>query len=428
MIWTISSNNFKNMNYCKIKQRVYVQLQGPTPQRLRPRASVQQNASPAPQHSCARRGVLLSLPLLTILHGTPYPRIASAASVTAEPVLDQPMRRLRLPQGTVGRDYVLVQLSVRGKGPFDFMVDTGLTAELITPHLRKALDIPPSRQRIDSGLGAGGAVQAADLVQLEGASLVGADWLPLPPLTAVVTDFLQEHMDPEHDPVEGMLGMELLEMFDVDFDFPEGRLRFFKPGDGASVAAGAGLVEVPAAVLNETGVLGIRATSPQANAGKGGRGGGGRQPFVGIIDCGASFSAMNWKAAALAGLPPKGDPAYRTSDPSRPSVAILGIDGRPQQVPTIPVQLTFVGDARRAGGDGKGGVTFASPPATWRPWAPVDAAVADLPVFSQLLGDGRTPFDGPAALIGLDVLTQRRIMRITQSGTGQHRSAPAPTP
>lgn len=37
----------------------------------------------------------------------------------------------------MGRDYVLVQLSVRGKGPFDFMVDTGLTAELITPHLRK---------------------------------------------------------------------------------------------------------------------------------------------------------------------------------------------------------------------------------------------------------------------------------------------------
>lgn len=31
--------------------------------------------------------------------------------------------------------------------------------------------------------------------------------MPIPPLTAVVTDFLQEHMDPEHDPVEGMLGM-----------------------------------------------------------------------------------------------------------------------------------------------------------------------------------------------------------------------------
>jgi hypothetical protein len=36
----------------------------------------------------------------------------------------------------------------------------------------------------------------------------------------------------------------------------------------------------------------------------------------------------------------------------------------------------------------------------------------DLPVFAQLLGDGdaRKPFNGPAALIGLDVLAQRRVV------------------
>lgn len=31
--------------------------------------------------------------------------------------------------------------------------------------------------------------------------------IELPPLTAVVTEFVQAHLDPEHDPVEGMLGM-----------------------------------------------------------------------------------------------------------------------------------------------------------------------------------------------------------------------------
>ena len=35
----------------------------------------------------------------------------------------------------------------------------------------------------------------------------GTKPLELPPLTAVVTDFAQEHLDPQHDPVEGMLGM-----------------------------------------------------------------------------------------------------------------------------------------------------------------------------------------------------------------------------
>lgn len=46
-------------------------------------------------------------------------------------------------------------------------------APSLNPNLQ-ALDIPPSRQRIDSGLGAGGAVQAADLVQLEGMCKVPA--------------------------------------------------------------------------------------------------------------------------------------------------------------------------------------------------------------------------------------------------------------
>lgn len=53
--------------------------------------------------------------------------------------------------------------------------------------------------------------------------------------------------DPDHDPVEGMLGMELLSLFDADFDWPAGRLRLYKPGEGAAVAQEAGLIEVTAA-------------------------------------------------------------------------------------------------------------------------------------------------------------------------------------
>eukprot|EP00976_Prorocentrum_cordatum_P028970 589107-Prorocentrum_minimum.AAC.1 len=64
-----------------------------------------------------------------------------------------------------------------------------------------------------------------------------------------------------------MLGMELLDQFDTDLDFPAGRLRFWHPGDGCASNGGAGalmgggalmgpLVEAPSAVLNETGLLG----------------------------------------------------------------------------------------------------------------------------------------------------------------------------
>lgn len=325
------------------------------------------------------------------------------APVASGPVIDVPMERLRLPRGTAGRDYVLVKLRVRGQGPFDFMVDSGLTAELITPHLQRLLGISGSGKQLSNGLTAGGQMKGADLVQLRDAALVGPRGdLPLPPLTAVVTNFIQEHLDPNHDPVEGMLGQELLAQFDSDFDFNANRLRLWAPGAGAAVAAQAGLVRVPAAVLNETGLLGIRVTSTAAAA----QGG---QPFVGIIDCGASFSALNWQAAALAGLPPKGDRLYAHGTP----IYGVGIDGKPVPLPTTPLSLTYVGDPIK--GNNKQ-LSFEQPRG-WRPWDSVALAVGDLPVFSQLLGDGRTPFSGPAALIGLDVLAQRRV--ILGAGVGK---------
>ena len=163
-------------------------------------------------------------------------------------------------------------------------------------------------------------------------------------------------------------------------------------------------------MLNETGILGIRATSPASPTG---------QPFVGIVDCGASFSALNWAAAGLAGLPPRADPSY--SSPGKPrgdAVATIGVDGKPVLLPTAAVQFSFAGAARKAG-DGR--LSFDAPPPGWAPWAPVQAAVGDLPVFSQLLGDPGVPYTGPAALIGLDVLSQRRV--VVGAGAGQRSRA-----
>ena len=47
------------------------------------------------------------------------------------------------------------------------------------------------------------------------------------------------------------------------------------------------------------------------------------------------------------------------------------------------------------------------------------AAIGDLPVFSQLLGDGVAPYKGPAGIIGLDILSQRRV--ILETGAGRKR-------
>ena len=255
---------------------------------------------------------------------------------------------------------------------------------------------------------------AQKLVQLNDVSLCcnssAEERLELPPLTAIVTDFPQEHLDPRHDPVEGMLGMELLSKFDVDFDFPRNRLRLWRPGSVRKVAEIAeNMVAIDAIVINETGLLGFRAALAAEKEGEGVK----TQPYLGLVDCGSSFSVINWAAASYLGLPPKGDGAYQKN----PQVQGMGVDGRPQVLPTYKVQLSYVGDPIQS--QSSQSMLFQSPPSNWRPWDPVSIAIGDLPVFSQLLGDGRTPYQGPAGIIGLDILSQRRV--ILETGVGRKR-------
>lgn len=356
---------------------------------------------PAELHANPRREILrgaLGGALGGFLGGT---KKAHADSLSTEPLADLPMIRLKLPQLGFGREYVAIQLKINGEGPYDFMVDSGLTTEMITPHLQDVLGISVGRNRV-AGLSAGGSSSEA-LVDLEGASLCCGKFakdsgLKLPKLHAVITDFPQEHIDPNHD-VEGMIGMELLSLFDVEFDFPNNRIRFWRPG----TANTKGLIDIPAVVINETGLIGIRVSVPGAE-----------QPIIGFLDCGATFSCMNWKAAAQLGLPPKEDPSYRKGL----AINALGIDGRMLTLPTVKQALTFAGDVRQDPKTGRP-LGFLAPPSEWKPWDPVQLAIGDIPAFSTILGDGRTPYEGPAALIGLDVLAQRRV--ILEAGRGDPR-------
>ena len=344
----------------------------------------------------SRRGVLSALGTVGALSSMPTTSQAISATATT-PLADLPMIRLRLPQQGIGRDYIAIQLKIKGEGPYDFMVDSGLTTELITPHLQQSLGIGLNSKNTVTGLGAGGDTQGGALVQLKDASLCCGKFaknqdLPLPPLYAVVTDFPQEHIDPTHN-VEGMLGMELLNMFDVDLDFRKGRVRFWEPGTAAAAAARDGLVAIPSVVLNESLLLGIRVTSPQQKV---------QQPLIGILDCGSSNTLLNYKAAEILGL--STDPKSYAREPAMMG---LGVDGRPQAMPTTMMQFTFAGDATQKA---NGRFEFEPPPSNWKPWDPVRVGIGDLPVFSQLLGDGKTPYDGPAVLVGLDVLSQRRVI------------------
>jgi hypothetical protein len=298
-------------------------------------------------------------------------------------------------------------LKIKGQGPFEFMLDSGLTTEFITPHLQQVLGIGTVGASRIEGLAAGGATRSL-LVELQGASLIaknGED-LKLPTLHAVITHFPQEHIDPAHDPVEGMLGMEMLSMFDADFDFKAGRIRLYEPGSTSKLlkSGTSNLAEIPAVVINETGLIGIRLAAPGMS-----------QPVLAFLDCGSTFSALNWQAAELLGLPGKGDPLYKKTN----KISAIGIDGKIMELPVVPKQFTFLGETLRGTAGELTG--FAQPPPGWKPWNTVQVAVGDLPAFKSVLGDGVRPFTGPAALIGLDVLSQRRVIFETAKSGRQRR-------
>ena len=356
---------------------------------------------PRRKFQAALLGGLLGGELLSL--GKTKDANAIAASTSTKALVDVPMIRLRLPKGGFGREYLALKMKIKGQGPFEFMVDSGLTTELITPHLQGILGVQTGRNRL-SGIGGGGQTALNPLVELTGVSIDvgdGASGPELPKLTAVITDFPQEHIDPAHDPIEGMVGMEFLSLFDVDLDFPQNRIRLFEPGN----VDAPNLVELPAVVINESLLIGIRVSSPDRQSG---------QPILGILDCGSTFSCINWKAAQALGLPPQNDPMYR----SGPAISALGIDGRPMTLTTVRKQLSYAGNPI-FDPDSKSPVGFELPPAIWKPWDPVQIAVGDLPVFSQVLGDGVTPYEGPAALIGLDILAQRR--EVLEAGNSNSR-------
>lgn len=124
-----------------------------------------------------------------------------------------------------------------------------------------------------------------------------------------------------------MIGMELIEMFDVDFDFPKEKIRFWRPQKSKKD----NLVPIPAAVLNESGLEGIRVKCLDQKSG---------QPMLGIIDCGSSFSIMNTAAARLLDI-------NNEDLKNSPKVMGIGIDGSPLAMPTISTQFTFVGNAKK---------------------------------------------------------------------------------
>ena len=99
-------------------------------------------------------------------------------------------------------------MRARTRPALELMLNTGLTLEMMTPRLREQLQLPKEHTSLQ-GLSLAGLSCSAETTRQHNRHDPSFP-LSLPEWHAVVTDFPHEHVDPQHDTIAGMLGMELL--------------------------------------------------------------------------------------------------------------------------------------------------------------------------------------------------------------------------
>ena len=274
-------------------------------------------------------------------------------------------------------------------------VDTGVTSNVLTPAACEALSVVPEDADIRA-LAADGdlRVQRAVLhdVTLE-------QRVPVPQFTALVFDFPQCALAARQNvPLHGVVGMQFLEQFDLHI----------RPGEVEVYAAGGGLsraVQDPSWQLIRGIVMatGLMAVQVQVD--------GHAQPFLGIVDTGASGSMMNRVAAETLG-----DAFWERFDGK--GVAATGMAGKTSVMPAIPARVSLSSFHENL-------TLRVHQKNRW--WAlPMEDDCAERVAFGQevpvAIGEwnygpdtGLPELDlhsykGPLMLIGQDILTQRELI------------------
>lgn len=123
------------------------------------------------------------------------------------------------------RNLIVIPLMLNGKGPFNFVLDTGVGVFTITdPALKDILNLKPGRRLVINGLGEDDGVSAFMTSGIS-VSMHGAESLPL---TAVVFEedpfFLSTYLGTK---VTGILGYEFFSSFVVKINYIEKIVTFY---------------------------------------------------------------------------------------------------------------------------------------------------------------------------------------------------------
>jgi predicted aspartyl protease len=124
---------------------------------------------------------------------------------------------------------IVIPASVAGRGPFDFVLDTGAGTSLLSPRLASVLDIIPTGTR--EGRGAAGKVTVA-LASASSLSIGAAYRAPWPVGITAEVERIAAAVDSR---IDGCIGYDFLKDFRVGIDY---RRRLVRLAQGAYETAG----------------------------------------------------------------------------------------------------------------------------------------------------------------------------------------------
>ena len=275
-----------------------------------------------------------------------------------------PLRQLGNIGGNPRSGYALVTLDVGGDiGLCDFVIDTGATTALITP---KALDML-DKDQVKEGAAVRGLTGTGETlrqkVSISEVRLGSKEFV----LDAVVTDLTAVGLPAT---IGGLLGLDWLGNFEVEFDFEQSVITFWPPG---SVKNGAVAVEDLVRVRLNQHPVGLKTVRCSLNGAE----------LDAIVDMGSFFSVVNWMASTTAGIGPDSDKVKRGG------LQVTGVDGKSMAMAMAPYDLRVLGD-------GEEDLT-----STYQGMC----CIGDLPAFAAL-GASVSPF----MALGLDVIGRGRMV------------------
>jgi predicted aspartyl protease len=119
---------------------------------------------------------------------------------------------------------IVVPVSVNGKGPYSFVVDTGATLTCVDESLAKTLELPAASGAVGFGatIRSRGAIRLVSIESLEVGTAQGKD------LMACTIDL--QGLRSAGLEARGLLGLNFLKSYRVTFDFEAGTLGLDRPG------------------------------------------------------------------------------------------------------------------------------------------------------------------------------------------------------